>query len=61
LNGVTKMGEHPFAGGGFADVFIGKYAGNKVALKVLRVYKAERNRKALVKVCVDRAYLKQFR
>jgi hypothetical protein len=45
------VGEHPVAGGGFADVFIGKYAGNEVALKVLRVYLNERNQKALVKVC----------
>ena len=37
LRGVEKTGDDPFAGGGFADIYVGSYLGETVALKVLRV------------------------
>jgi hypothetical protein len=38
LNGVTKTSEHGVSGGGFANIYLGQYAGKQVALKVLRVF-----------------------
>jgi predicted unusual protein kinase regulating ubiquinone biosynthesis (AarF/ABC1/UbiB family) len=49
LKGVTKEGENAVAGGGFADVYTGMYAGRKVALKVLRVF-VKGNRRRIIKV-----------
>jgi hypothetical protein len=42
--------ENAVAGGGFADVYIGMYAGRRVALKVLRVFVKE-NQRRIIKVC----------
>jgi hypothetical protein len=39
--GLEKVGELPKAGGGFADVWEGKYNGSPVAIKALRPYKEE--------------------
>ncbi|KAH8798545.1 kinase-like domain-containing protein, partial [Flagelloscypha sp. PMI_526] len=35
---IERKGENPIAGGGFADVYRGKWHGQEVCLKVLRVY-----------------------
>jgi hypothetical protein len=48
---VKKESENAVAGGGFADVYIGMYAGRRVALKVLRVFVKENNRRRIIKVC----------
>ena len=36
--GLEKDGASPRLSGGFADVWLGKYKGRPVALKVLRIY-----------------------
>ncbi|TDL14590.1 kinase-like protein [Rickenella mellea] len=38
LSDVERTGEHPVAGGGFADVWRGNSGGRLVALKALRIY-----------------------
>lgn len=39
---VTKLGNHPVGGGGFADVWMGQLEdGTRVAIKVLRVFDPE--------------------
>ncbi|TDL22518.1 kinase-like protein [Rickenella mellea] len=38
VEGVSKIGENPLVGGGFADVYKGYFQGRFVALKVLRVF-----------------------
>lgn len=38
MSGVVKTSEHPVSGGGFADVYMGKYENKVVAVKVLRVF-----------------------
>jgi hypothetical protein len=50
LHGVKKSSEHPVSGGGFADIFMGTHAGREVALKVLRVFMTEENRKKIHRV-----------
>ena len=40
LTGVTLTGEYAIAGGGFSDVYCGKYQEKAVALKVLREYRS---------------------
>jgi hypothetical protein len=50
LRGVTKSTEHPVSGGGFADIYQGSYKGREVALKVLRVFVTEENRKRIHRV-----------
>jgi hypothetical protein len=49
LQGVKKESENAVAGGGFADVYVGTYASQKVALKVLRVFVKD-NRRRIIKV-----------
>jgi hypothetical protein len=49
LQDVKKESEHAVAGGGFADVYIGVYSGQKVALKVLRVF-VKANQRRIIKV-----------
>ena len=48
---MKKTSEFALAGGGFADIYMGKYAGRDVALKVLRVFEGEEERKNQ-KVCL---------
>ena len=45
---LEKTSSQAVAGGGFADVYEGRYKGEKVALKVLRVYNRENLRKTQV-------------
>ena len=52
LKGVTKTGKHAIAGGGFAGVYCGNYAGKKVVLKVLKETVTEKNRREIVWVCL---------
>ena len=51
LTGVKRTSDFPLAGGGFADIYIGKYAGRDVALKVLRLFEGEEEKKKQ-KVCL---------
>lgn len=57
LTGVVQVSEHPVSGGGFADIFTGKLEMQKVALKVLRVFVTEENRKKIHRVCPSHLYL----
>ncbi|TCD66289.1 hypothetical protein EIP91_001580 [Steccherinum ochraceum] len=41
LDGIVCLNRDTVAGGGFADIFMGSYEGQPVALKRLRVFKAE--------------------
>ena len=38
---ISKEGDIAFASGGFADVWKGRYNGNRVCIKVCRAYTAE--------------------
>ncbi|KZT24816.1 kinase-like protein, partial [Neolentinus lepideus HHB14362 ss-1] len=38
VRGIALINKDPLHGGGFADVFLGEYAGRQVALKRLRLY-----------------------
>jgi hypothetical protein len=51
LQGVRKSIEHPVSAGGFADLYLGWYSGQEVALKVLRVFVTEENWKKKNQVC----------
>jgi hypothetical protein len=52
LKGVTRSIEpHAVSGGGSADIYVGKYRGRDVALKVLRVFLTAENQKRVVRVC----------
>ena len=42
-DGLRKTGDNPVAYGGFADVWEGSLGGEKVCVKVLRVYDANAN------------------
>jgi hypothetical protein len=55
LQGVKRESEHVVACGGFADVYSGMYAGQKVALKVLRIIVKENQRK-IIKVSFSFKY-----
>jgi hypothetical protein len=55
LKGVRKESENAVGDGGFAEVYIGLYAGQKVALKVLSIGVKEDRRK-IIKVCFVFAY-----
>lgn len=44
------MSEHPVSGGGFADIFMGAYAGGIVALKVLRCFATDADAQKLHRV-----------
>ena len=48
---LARVGDEPFAYGGFADVWEGTYCGSKVCIKTLRLYLD--NRHALTKVRAD--------
>ena len=50
LKGVTKASEHAVEGGGFADVYMGEYGGKAVALKALRIYNKQ-DQKKVIKLC----------
>ena len=52
LKNVKKETEHAVSGGGFADIYMGKYEGKEVALKVLRVYITQENKKKVFRVCL---------
>ncbi|KAF9259561.1 kinase-like protein [Marasmius fiardii PR-910] len=45
LNDITRSGDHPLTGGGFADIYKGQAGNLNVCLKVLRVHTAETERK----------------
>ncbi|KAF9259586.1 hypothetical protein L218DRAFT_874307 [Marasmius fiardii PR-910] len=45
LNNITRSGDRPLTGGGFADIYKGKAGDMDVCLKVLRVHIAETERK----------------
>ncbi|KAE9402927.1 kinase-like protein [Gymnopus androsaceus JB14] len=50
LRGLTKEGNHPTGGGGYADIWKGQTAnGDPVCLKVLRVFTTEASRKEIFK------------
>jgi hypothetical protein len=41
IRGVTRVGEHPVAGGGFGDIWKGRFGGtngHSVCLKVVKMY-----------------------
>jgi len=57
LQGVEKFGEHPISGGGFADIFMGSYGGNPVALKVLRVFVTDETREKVHRETIQEALL----
>jgi len=38
LNGVTKIGEHAVASGGFGEIWRGLIGDQPVCLKVIRIY-----------------------
>jgi hypothetical protein len=46
LGSLIKTRDHPIASGAFGDVWEGIYAGNRVAIKSLRVYRDDDVRKA---------------
>ena len=39
LHGVEPISQIAIAGGGFADIYKGKYLGREVALKVIRAFR----------------------
>ena len=41
------MSEHAINGGGFADIYLGKYLGKEVAVKVLRVFNTREQQEIL--------------
>lgn len=59
VTGVQRIGAHPVAGGGFADVWQGVLRGAPVALKVLRVFGDPKERTATYQVCQSRFVLCQ--
>jgi len=57
-DGLRKSGDSPVAFGGFADVWEGTFAGEKVCVKVLRVYNANtNNQKGPLAVCGIREFI----
>jgi len=55
LEEVMRSSDHPVAGGGFADIYIGSYGGIRVALKVLRIYGTQNQRREAVKAVAHEA------
>jgi hypothetical protein len=50
LQGVKRSGTQPVSCGGFADIYRGWYLRQEVAMKVLRVFVTEENRKKIYRV-----------
>ncbi|KAF9789359.1 kinase-like domain-containing protein [Thelephora terrestris] len=53
LGSLIKTRDHPIASGAFGDVWEGIYAGNRVAIKSLRVYRDDDVRKARKLFCKE--------
>jgi hypothetical protein len=50
LSGVKQIGEHAVGRGGFADTYQGTYKNREVAIKVIRTFITEEDRKRVQKV-----------
>lgn len=53
MTGISRIGDNPVHGGGFADVWKGELNGKFLALKVLRIFSLLDSQK-LQKVCSSR-------
>lgn len=47
---IEISGEEPHASGGFGEVWVGSYKGQKVAIKALKTYGTTSDRKSIKKV-----------
>ncbi|KAK0498050.1 kinase-like domain-containing protein, partial [Armillaria luteobubalina] len=62
LRDVTKEGDNAIDGGGFADIWKGRFRGNQVCLKVLRVFGTdEQKAKVLGEFCREALVWRQLR
>lgn len=50
MYGVEQTSSNPIGGGGFADVYEGKFHDKQVALKVLRIYGSQLHEASLHQV-----------
>jgi len=50
VSGVLRIGRNPLVGGGCADIWKGKFKGEPVALKVLRIFGDSQNSKKILHV-----------